>query len=420
MLDTSHQEVATPPKTVDTVLPSGLRFVGERIERSQAVALAIRIPAGAKDDPPNKFGLANLVKETLFKGTKKRDARKLSDAFDFYGIRHSEYTATETTVMQIRFLPEHLVKAIGLLREVLSQPAFPQKECETAKTQSLQELKHLEDDPFSKVAVVLKEIFFGSQWGHSDLGTETSVPEITRGDILNFWQAQFIPAGSVVAAAGKFDPDALAKELDTIFAKTSSPAWPVESPPPLPTTHLRKHLPKDSQQTQMTLAFPAVPHNHPDYYTLRTAVGVLSGGMSGRLFTEVREKRALVYSVGAHTVSLRGAGAVYVFAGTTTPRAAETLKVIKTELARLGDDVTQAEIERAKIALKAHLLMDQESTNHRAREMVDDVFFENRIVPLAEVIEKINRVTVADVKKYWAEHPWDPYTLVTLGQTELE
>jgi len=405
--------------TINTLLPSGLHFVGERLERSQAVALALRIPAGSKDDPPNKFGLANLVRETLFKGTKKRDARALSDAFDFYGIRHGEYTAVESTVMQIRFLPEHLERTIAILREVLSQPSFPEKECQTAKTQSIQELQHLDDDPFSKVFVELKDLYFGTQWGHPDLGTEASVPLISRKDIQGFWKAQFIPAGSVISAAGKFDPDVLSKHLDTLLPK-AGPAWPTEPSPPPPIRAQQKHIFKDSQQTQMALAFPSIPHSHADYYVLRTAIGVLSGGMSGRLFTEVREKRALVYSVGAHTVSLRGAGAVFVYAGTTTPRAAETLKVIKTELGRLGGDVTQEEINRAKVGLKAHMLMDQESTYSRAREMADDVFFENRIVPLAEVIERINRVTLDDVKKYWASHPWDPYTLITLGKEKLE
>ena len=192
------ESIATSPSTsFDTTLSTGLRFVGERIERSQGVAVAIRIPAGSKDDPGNKFGLANLVKETLFKGTKKRDARAISDAFDFYGIRHSEYTGTESTGLQLRFLPEHLEQVFKLLREVLSQPSFPEKECETAKVQAIQELKHLDDDPFSKVFVVLKELYFGAEWGHPDLGSETSIPEISRSDIQGFWKGHFLPAGTI-------------------------------------------------------------------------------------------------------------------------------------------------------------------------------------------------------------------------------
>jgi len=413
------ETTAQSETTIDHVLNSGLRFVGERMDHSQGVALAIRIAAGAKDDPANKFGLAHLAKELLFKGTKKHDARKLSDAIDFIGLRHNEYTATESTVMQLRFLPEHTEKALSLLREVLTLPSFPQKECDTAKTQSIQELKHLEDDAFSKVFVILKELFFGSQWGHPDLGSETSVPEISRADIQGFWQGHYIPRGTVVAAAGKFDPSVMSKELETLF-NPGGDAWPIETPPVLPSTHIRQHHFKDSQQTQIAMAFPGVPHSHPDYYILRTAVGVLAGGMSGRLFTEVREKRALVYSVGAHTVSLRNLGGIYAYAGTTTPRAKETLDVIKNELARLGDGVTHEEIERAKVGLKAHMLMDQESTYSRAREMVDDVFFEGRIIPLSEVIGRINSVTVEQVKEYWKAHPYDPYTLVTLGREALE
>jgi len=404
---------------IDTQLSNGVRFVGERIERSQGVALAVRIQAGAKDDPPNKFGLANLVQETLTKGTKKKDARKLADAFDYYGIRHSEQTGTESTLVQLRFLPEHLDVAMNLLREVLTEPAFPEKECETNKSLALQELKRLEDEPGSKAWVNLKELYFGETWGHAELGRNTSIPEITRADISAFWQAHYIGAGTTVAVAGKFDHDALAKHLETLFT-TKGEAWPQETPPPPPEGFTRKHLQKDSQQTQICMAFPGVAHSDPQYFAARLAVGVLSGGMSGRLFTEVREKRALVYSVGAQTISMRKNGCVCAYAGTTTPRAKETLQVIKGELARLGNDVTQEEINRARVGVKAHMLMDQESTGARARELLDDIFYDNRIVPLQEIIDKVDAVTLDQVKHYWTSHPYEPYTLVTLGREPLE
>jgi predicted Zn-dependent peptidase len=401
--------------SIDITLPNGLRFVGERIERSQGVALAVRIPAGVKDDPPNKFGLAGLVKETLVKGTRLHSARKLSDAYDFYGIKHSEQIATENTTLQMRFLPEHTGPALGLLREVLSEPSFPKKKCDVAVIQAVQEIKHLEDEPLSKVFVALKYLHFGAEWGHSELGTEASLPEITRDDIEGFWKAHYIPAGTIVAAAGKFDPDTLAKQLESLFSN-SGEAWPRETPPPPPDRPLFKHLFKDSEQTQIALAFPCAPRSDPGYYAARSAIGVLSGGMSSRLFTEVREKRALVYSVGAQAASLRGCGICYAYAGTTAPRAAETLQVLKTELRRLPEDLTQEELDRAKVGFKAHLLMDQESTGARARELLEDVYYENRVVPVAEVVDAINKVTVEEVQRYWRSHPVEPFSLVTLGR----
>ena len=411
------QSAMAVPATVDVTLPNGLRFAGERIEQSQGVAIALRVPGGSKDDPSGKYGLANLTKETLFKGTRRHNARALSDAFDFYGIRYSANCGTESTTIQLRFLPEHMDMAMDLLAEVLREPSFPKKECETGKLQALQEIKHLEDEPLSKVFVILKELYFGEAWGHFDVGREATIPRLSREDILNFWKTRYIPAGTLVAAAGQFDPDKLIERLENLFAN-SGPAWPVQNPPP-PGIDQRKHIDKDSQQTQIALAFPGVPHSDPGYYSERVAVGVLSGGMSGRLFTEVREKRALVYSVGAQAVSLRGAGAVYAYAGTTAPRAQETLTVLKAELARLGRDLTQEEVDRARVGYKAHLLMDQESTGARARELLDDLSFENRVIPVAEVIEKINAVTVESVKTYWAAHPVDPCTLVTLGNAAL-
>ncbi|MGD0090606.1 MAG: pitrilysin family protein [Planctomycetota bacterium] len=407
-----------PGTVVDATLPNGLRFVGERMERSEAVALAVRVCGGSKDDPPNKLGLASLVQETLFKGTRKHDARALSDAFDFYGIQHNEQTLTESTVLQLRCLPEHLGKALELLREVLSQPSFPEKECATARTLAVQSLKRLEDEPLSKVFVLLKELYFGTEWGHVELGREATVPEVSRADIEAFWKAHYIPAGTVVSAAGKFDPAALQQQLETLLAN-SGPAWPHEEPPPPPAAPLRQHSYKDSQQTQLALAFPAVPRRHPAYYPARLAVGVLAGGMSARLFTEVREKRGLVYAVGAQAMSLRHSGAIYAFAGTTAPRAAETLQVLKAELARLGQDATQEETDRAKVGLKARLLMDQESTYQRSKEMLDDIFLEDRIVPVGETVQRIDAVTAEDVKVYWNSHPVEPCAMVVLGREPL-
>jgi predicted Zn-dependent peptidase len=181
-----------------------------------------------------------------------------------------------------------------------------------------------------------------------------------------------------------------------------------------------KHIKKDSEQTQIAMAYPGIPRNHPQYYAAQAGVGVLAVGMSSRLFTEVREKRALVYSVGAQASSLRGMGVCYAYAGTTAKRAAETLRVLKAELKRLPTDVTDEEVERAKIGFKSHLLMDQESTGSRARELLDDAYFLNRIMPVQEVIERINAVKAADVRAYAETHPIEPYTLVTIGREPLE
>lgn len=223
-----------------------------------------------------------------------------------------------------------------------------------------------------------------------------------------------------MAVAGKFDLEALVKDIETLFANKKKPNFSAsEKAPPPPLKNLMKHVKKESEQTQIALAFPFVQRNHPDYFAAQVGVGVLAGGMSGRLFTEVREKRALVYSVGAQAASLRGSGVCYAYAGTTAKRAHETLQVLKAELLRLPSDLTDEEVERAKTGYKAHLLMDQESTGSRARQLLDDVYFNDRVVPVGEVIEKIDAVKPAQIKKYWESHPIEPGALVTLGKEAL-
>lgn len=407
------------PSRLDLTLSNGLRVVGEQLAKSQGLALALRFPSGSKDDPEDKLGLAALTTDTLFKGTKKHNARALSDAFDFYGIRHSAQTGIESTAVSLRCLPEHQEKAIGLLCEVLTEPSFPEKEIATSRIQAVQELKHMDDEPMSKAFVLLKELYLGVRWGHTEFGHEETVKTISRNDALNFWSERFVPSGSILSVAGKFDPDTLVASLEKLFTRNGA-AQPLENPPAPPAANISRHIKKESEQTQIVLAFPGVPRSHADYFAQQAGLGVLSGGMSGRLFTEVREKRALVYSVGAQGSSLRNAGLCYAYAGTTAPRAAETLKVLKAELRRLPTDVTEEEVERAKIGFKSHLIMDQESTGARAREMLDDIYFHNRLIGLDELIAQIDAVKAAHVKSYWEKHPPDPHALVTLGRDALE
>ena len=203
------ETVVHPPDRYDMTLSNGLRFVGEKLAKSQGVAIALRFPAGSKDDPADKLGLAGLATDTLFKGTKKRNARALSDAFDFLGIRHGAQTGIESTAISMRFLPEHQSKALALLREILNEPAFPEKEIATARIQAVQELKHLDDEPMSKAFVNVKELYFGMRWGHSELGHEETVRTITRKDALNFWSTHLRAPGAIISVAGKFDSDAL-------------------------------------------------------------------------------------------------------------------------------------------------------------------------------------------------------------------
>jgi predicted Zn-dependent peptidase len=287
------------------------------------------------------------------------------------------------------------------LREVLSEPAFPKKECETAKIQSVQELKHLDDEPLSKAFVHLKELYFGEKWGHNELGHEREIPSITRDDIQSFWSGHYVPKGA-------------------LFAASSGSSRANEAPPAPPPANVSRHIQKDSEQTQIVLAYPSVARSHPQFFAAQLGVSVLSGGMSARLFTEVRERRALVYSVGAQSSSLRATGVCYAYAGTTAKRAQETLTVLKAELMRLPKDVTEEEVERARIGVKAHLLMDQESTGTRVRELLDDLYFQNRILSMEELIAQIDGVTVKDVKTFWTAYPIEPYALVTIGKEMLK
>ena len=223
--------------------------------------------------------------------------------------------------------------------------------------------------------------------------------------------------GAILSVAGAVDWPRLKAQVEELFGDWAGGAEP--APRPGPFAPASTHLHKDTQQTQVSLAFPSVPLTHPDYYAARGAVGVLSGGMSARLFTEVREKRGLCYSVYASHDSVKDTAAVVGYAGTRADRAQETLDVMVAEFRKLPAGVSDDELDRVKAALKTTLVMQQESTAARAGSMAGDWFHLGRVRPVEEVRAAVDGLTVAAVTDHARRFPADALTVVTLGPDPL-
>ena len=303
-------------------LSNGVTLVGERMEYVSSLAMSILIPVGAATDPDGLEGAASVLAEKLNKGAGPYGNKELSEELEKYGIHHSNSAGIEVSVTSAALLGENRREAIRLLGNILLEPRFPEEELESVRQLALQELKSLEDEPSSKVMVELAKVFYPAPFGRSQLGTEEGLRKVDIAALRRYYGAYYVPNNVIIGVAGAFDWDELVREIEDTFGGWRGSQTLLETKP-FRSQSLVQHIAKDSSQEQLALAYPSVSLDHPDYYAARLAVGVLSGGMSGRLFIEVREKRGLVYRVSASHSAARGRAAVLCYAGTTPERCEE-------------------------------------------------------------------------------------------------
>lgn len=399
-------------------LGNGLVAIVEPMAGVRSAAFSVLAPAGSVFDPPGKNAAAAVLCEMLPRGAGSRDSRKLSNALDDLGVQREEGVGTAHLSLSGAMIADNLEPALRLYRDLLREPHLPEDEFEPAQAGVGQTIRGNEDEPRQKVITELRQRCFVTPWGLPSDGTLAGLEALSHGDILAQYRACVRPNGTIIGVAGAVDPAATLDLLEALFAD-----WATVSPPSLstgPRGVKRDHIDHESTQTNIGIAYDAVPYDHPDYYAAWAAVGVLSGGMSARLFTEVREKRGLCYAVSASLTSLKHAGQVLCYAGTTNERAQQTLDVTLGELRRLGEGIDDDELDRCKAGAKSSLIMQQESTRSRAGSLARDWYHLGRVRPLAEVRREIDGLTTTRVLDYVRTHPADDVTILTLGPKPLE
>jgi len=399
-------------------LANGLTAIVEPMAGVRSAAFSVLVPAGSVFDPPGKNAAAAVLCEMLPRGAGSRDSRELSNALDDLGVQREEGVGTGHLSLTGAMIADNLEPALRLYRDLLREPHLPEDEFEPAQAGVGQTIRGNEDEPRQKVVTELRQRCFSAPWGLPNDGTLPGLEALTHADILAQYRACVRPNGTILGAAGAVDPAATLDLIEALFADwATAPPVPVA---PGPRGAKRDHIDHESTQTHIGIAYPAVPYDHPDYYAAWAAVGVLSGGMSARLFTEVREKRGLCYAVSASLTSLKHDGQVLCYAGSTNERAPENLDVTLAELRRLGDGIGDDELDRCKAGAKSSLIMQQESTRARAGSLARDWYHLGRVRPLAEVRREIEGLTTARVLDYARSHPADDVTILTLGPKPLE
>jgi predicted Zn-dependent peptidase len=397
---------------------NGLVLVAEAMGWLESAAFTFLVPSGCVYDPANRAGLAGFTCEMSLRGAGERDSRQFVEALDNLGVDRGESVNDAHTSYSGASLADSLLDALAIYVDVLRRPRLPEEQLDAGRQVMLQELQSVEDDPHHKVMVELRRRHFPAPWGRPHHGDESGIQSTTIADIRRFHQKHYRPNGTILGVAGRFDWDQLRDHVEALVAD-----WPASDVPPIETGQRGRrhdHILFESNQTQIGIAYDSVPYRDPRYFQAWGAVGALSGGMSSRYFTEVREKRGLCYSVYATYVTLRDQGAVISYSGTSAERAQETLDVMLAELARLRDGVHEHELARLKARIKSSLIMQQESSSSRSGAIARDWYHLGRVRTLDEVGRLVDELACESINAYLAENPPRDFTIVTLGPRPLE
>ena len=398
-------------------LPNGLVLLAERMDHVRSVAVNFLVPAGAAFDPDGQFGIASVLAEMMTRGAGDRDSRQLSLALDNLGVDRGESAGVVNLRLGGSALARNLLPVLDLYADILLRPRLPAEELEPVQEGLLQDIKSLEDSPQGKVMVELHRRYYPHPLNKDRRGKAEDIESLTPDAVRAHYRKFVRPNKAIISVAGNIDWDALKARVEKLFGRWEPGDVPEVAP--AANTPESAHIQKDSAQTQIAFAYPSVPIGHPDYFAARAAEGVLSGGMSARLFTEVREKRGLCYSVGVRHETFRDRGTMVGYAGTGPDRAQQTLDVTLAELRKLKDGVTDDEIDRVKAGLKSSLIMAEESTGARASTIASDWYFLARVRSMDEIQAAIDGLTPTAVMAHLERYPVRDVTLVTLGQSPL-
>ncbi|SFI35298.1 M16 family metallopeptidase [Planctomicrobium piriforme] len=408
----------TPLATEVFELGNGLTLLVEPMPHVQSAAFSILTPAGVIYEPAGQNGVAAALCDMMTRGAGGFDSRQLSAALDNLGVQRSENVGWNFITFSGATLADNLLKVFPIYARILREPLLDPEQFPAVMSGVEQGLLAEEDEPQRKALTELRRHCYDAPWNRPVDGTLAELDAITPDSVSQFYRSHLRPNGTLIGVAGNVDPRQVRDVVAEMFGD-----WEQMTPPTLhrvPGSREYRHIDHASTQTHIGLAYNAVPYGHADYYAAWAAVSVLSGGSSSRLFTEVREKRGLCYSVYATLHSLLTEGRVLAYAGATTDRAQETLNVMVEEMRRLSEGVEPDELRRCQARAKSSLIMQQESTGARASSIARDWFHLKKINTLADVRAAVESLTIEEIAEYARRFPARDLTVLTIGAEPLQ
>ena len=389
--------------TVQTAtLPNGFRIVTEHMPGLESAAIGIWITAGGRHERPEQNGIAHFLEHMAFKGTKTRSALQIAEAIEDVGGYINAYTSREVTAYYARVLRNDVGLALDVVADILRNPIFDPKEIEVERHVILQEIGQALDTPDDVIFDWLQEKAYpGQALGRTILGDSKRVESFNKDDLATFVSEHYGPDQMILAAAGSVDHDTIVAQAEQLFGDMVSRPFLVADKANFTGGEFRKT--KELEQAHIALAFESPGYRDPAFYTAQVYSTALGGGMSSRLFQEIREKRGLCYTIFAQSGAYCDTGMTTIYAGTSGEEVSDLANLTIDEMKRAADDMTPAEVARARAQMKAGLLMGLESPSSRTERLARMVQIWGEVPPLEETVSRIDSVTTGDVRAF-AEH----------------
>ncbi len=396
-----------------TRLPSGLTVATDSMPHVETVSLGVWANVGARNETADINGVAHLLEHMAFKGTERRSARAIAEEIEAVGGHLNAYTSREQTAFYAKVLADDTTLAVDIIADILQHSVFDPEELARERAVVLQEIGQAEDTPDDIVFDHFQEAAFPNQpMGWPILGRAEIVQGLSRQEISGYMKRHYAPERLILAAAGRVDHDRL---VDLAGAFDSLPRAETVATASSRYVGSEHREDRDLEQVHVVLGFEGIAYGDPDYYAASVYSTLFGGGMSSRLFQEVREKRGLVYSIYSFASSYTDGGLFGIYAGTGESEVEELIPVVCDELAKVADTLREDEIARARAQLKAGILMARESTGSRCEQLAQQIMIYGRPIPAPETVAKIDAVGPAEVARVARRLLLSPPTLAAIG-----
>lgn len=400
-----------------TTLPNGVRIITEEIDYVRSVAVGIWVGAGSRDEKEGYEGISHFIEHMLFKGTKNRTARQIAESLEAVGGQLNAFTTKEYTCYYAKVLDEDFDLALDVLNDMFFESLFDEEEIEKEKRVVIEEIKMYEDSPDE----IIHDLFSDFVWddhplGRPILGTEASIKELSKDKINNFMNQHYAPDNLVIAVAGKIKHEDVLKKLSQIYGQFQRGGRRVLEGTPVG-HQVNKMVYKDTEQMHIILGVPGVGQEDQDIFPMHIINNVLGGGLSSRLFQEIREQRGMAYTVFSYHSTYVDTGLFAIYAGTTPSNSREVVECILGEIMDIKKNgLTKEELERTKSQIKGGLYLGLESASSRMSRLGKTELTYNRVITPEEVVEKLERVSLEDIyrviNRLWIK---DKVSLLMLG-----
>jgi len=400
-----------------TRLPNGVRVVSETLADLPSVTAGIWVENGSRYETPEQAGISHFLEHLFFKGTERRTAAGIAEEMDAVGGVLNAFTGKEYTCYYAKVLREHLPMALDLLADIFTHSTFPADEVERERSVVIQEISQAEDTPDDYVHELFNAAFWpGHPLARPIAGTPETVSGLHREHFLSFLEARYRPDRILITAAGSVTHDELLAVVEQQFGGLSGTAVPVDGVPPTHQAGVSVHE-KDLEQVHVFLGTPGIAHVDADRYAAHLLIMALGGGMSSRLFQEIRERRGKAYTVYSSLSPYVDAGYVGTYVGTSAEWVREVVEIIRAEQRRTArEGLTAAELTRVKNQTKGSMLLSLETSDSRMFRIAKNMIHFGRNVPLAEVAAAIDAVTNDDILRVAQRvFPASSFGLTVLG-----